>query len=243
MPFYAFGHLCITYCPSKYFKTLQSVRATKRFAIPRTVRVCAPCHHSCYTCTGPTDKNCTACPLFSLHHEQMHSCSQPLYPRMDLGATKSSIGFSFDILLVIIFGGVILLLCLVSSLFWMLRKIQVYRFSFPMTPRTHGLEMCNLQSDGEEAAVAQRHILKTSSIKIKEDLNLQVPWASSMKCNVCVYVYITNSTVISICKGNYTLLKPIPGKQKKKLHYVAKIKTPAFMHLNFNDIPLFICRV
>ncbi|XP_073452835.1 proprotein convertase subtilisin/kexin type 4 [Aquarana catesbeiana] len=154
MPFFAFGHFCITYCPSKYFKTLQPVRTTEKLsALPRIARTCTPCHYSCSTCRGPSANNCTACPLFSSYNERGHSCSQPSYPEMDLSTSKSREVFSFAVIIAMVLGGMVFLICLVSSLFLMLNRIHVYRFSSPNMPHTPGLEMGNLQSEGDEAAV------------------------------------------------------------------------------------------
>ncbi|XP_018419945.1 PREDICTED: proprotein convertase subtilisin/kexin type 4 [Nanorana parkeri] len=154
MPFYALGHLCITYCPSNYFKTLQPVRTEKLSVILRTARACAPCHHSCYTCRGPSANNCTACPLYSSYNEREHLCSQSSYPRINLRPRKSSESLNVA-MIVMLLGGIVLLVCLVSLL-WICSRLLVHKFSLPNMPHNPGLEMYNLHSEDDEAAVPRR---------------------------------------------------------------------------------------
>ncbi|XP_077187820.1 proprotein convertase subtilisin/kexin type 4-like isoform X1 [Paroedura picta] len=75
-PFYAFHHLCLSYCPPRYYN--HSRRSRDPSGTSRTVQACAACHFSCYTCQGSTASNCTACPPFSTYDELAHSCSQLL---------------------------------------------------------------------------------------------------------------------------------------------------------------------
>ncbi|XP_065278423.1 proprotein convertase subtilisin/kexin type 4 [Emys orbicularis] len=78
--FYAFQHLCLSYCPPRYYN--RSRRSPSLDRSPRPVQVCATCHPSCYTCRGDTANNCTACPPFCTFHELSHSCSPPAYPSL-----------------------------------------------------------------------------------------------------------------------------------------------------------------
>ncbi|CAM2109192.1 unnamed protein product [Caretta caretta] len=77
-PFYAFQHLCLSYCPPHSYN--RSRRSSRLNGSPHPVQVCATCHPSCYTCRGDTANNCTACPPFCTFHELSHSCSPPAYP-------------------------------------------------------------------------------------------------------------------------------------------------------------------
>lgn len=75
-PAYILGHLCLAYCPPRYFNhTQQAVTAGPgRSAVP-AMRVCSSCHTSCYTCRGSSPLDCTACPPQSMLDEQQGSCS------------------------------------------------------------------------------------------------------------------------------------------------------------------------
>ncbi|XP_017905925.1 PREDICTED: proprotein convertase subtilisin/kexin type 4 isoform X2 [Capra hircus] len=77
-PAYILGHLCLAYCPPRYFNhTQQAVTAgSGRSAVP-AMRVCSSCHSSCYTCRGSSPLDCTACPPQSTLDEQQGSCSGP----------------------------------------------------------------------------------------------------------------------------------------------------------------------
>ncbi|XP_072260939.1 proprotein convertase subtilisin/kexin type 4 isoform X2 [Pyxicephalus adspersus] len=142
MPFNAFGHLCIFYCPAKYFKIVQPVKTTGKLpVISHTAHVCAPCHHSCYTCIGPSANNCTACPLFSSFNHEEHTCSQSFYPKIDRASKSKETWKSFAIMISLIPGGIVFLVCLISLSFWMLRRIHVYRFSLSRMSPISGLEM------------------------------------------------------------------------------------------------------
>ncbi|XP_077106853.1 proprotein convertase subtilisin/kexin type 4-like isoform X3 [Ranitomeya variabilis] len=82
-PFYAFGNYCMSYCPPKYFKAVQSLEKMEKEARShRTTQICAKCHPSCYTCRGDSANNCTSCPPFSTHDIQQLSCSQINFPRI-----------------------------------------------------------------------------------------------------------------------------------------------------------------
>ncbi|XP_054836268.1 proprotein convertase subtilisin/kexin type 4 [Eublepharis macularius] len=82
-PFYTFQHLCLTYCPPRYYNhTHHSLDSS---GTVRTVRVCAACHFSCYTCQGGMANNCTACPPFSAYDKLTHTCSQPFFSYLPHG--------------------------------------------------------------------------------------------------------------------------------------------------------------
>ncbi|XP_073507267.1 proprotein convertase subtilisin/kexin type 4-like [Phyllobates terribilis] len=81
-PSYTFGNHCMSYCPPKYFKAVQSLEnMEKETRNPRTTSICAKCHPSCYTCLGDSANNCTSCPPFSTHDSQLLSCSQMNFRR------------------------------------------------------------------------------------------------------------------------------------------------------------------
>ncbi|XP_068090114.1 proprotein convertase subtilisin/kexin type 4 isoform X2 [Hyperolius riggenbachi] len=100
MPFYAFGELCLSHCPLKYFRRLLPVGLTVK--MPRVLRTdlaCAPCHHSCYTCRGPYVNSCTSCPSFSTFDEKKHTCSEPSYPKTVLFTGESRQHISIVVLM------------------------------------------------------------------------------------------------------------------------------------------------
>ncbi|XP_055287089.1 proprotein convertase subtilisin/kexin type 4 isoform X2 [Moschus berezovskii] len=77
-PAYILGHLCLAYCPPRYFNhTQQVVTAGPGRSAATAMRVCSSCHSSCYTCRGSSPLDCTACPPQSMLDEQQGSCSGP----------------------------------------------------------------------------------------------------------------------------------------------------------------------
>ncbi|XP_029074263.1 proprotein convertase subtilisin/kexin type 4 isoform X2 [Monodon monoceros] len=77
-PAYILGHLCLTYCPPRYFNhTQQAVTAERGRPAAPALRVCSSCHPSCYTCRGSSPLDCTACPPPSMLDVQRGSCSGP----------------------------------------------------------------------------------------------------------------------------------------------------------------------
>ncbi|XP_024850911.1 proprotein convertase subtilisin/kexin type 4 isoform X6 [Bos indicus] len=75
-PAYILGHLCLAYCPPRYFNhTQQAVTAGPGHSAVPAMRVCSSCHSSCYTCRGSSPLDCTACPPQSMLDEQQGSCS------------------------------------------------------------------------------------------------------------------------------------------------------------------------
>ncbi|KFO07497.1 Proprotein convertase subtilisin/kexin type 4, partial [Balearica regulorum gibbericeps] len=66
---YAYQRSCLSYCPPRYYG------CTQRTAATNTVRVCASCHPSCYTCQGASANSCTACPPTHTFDKLACSCS------------------------------------------------------------------------------------------------------------------------------------------------------------------------
>ncbi|XP_042748846.1 proprotein convertase subtilisin/kexin type 4 [Lagopus leucura] len=67
--FYAYQSSCLSYCPPRSYGRSRSTTHTSR--------ICARCHHSCYTCQGSSANNCTSCPAAHTLDEDTHSCSAP----------------------------------------------------------------------------------------------------------------------------------------------------------------------
>uniref|UniRef100_A0ACB8F289 Proprotein convertase subtilisin/kexin type 4 n=2 Tax=Sphaerodactylus townsendi TaxID=933632 RepID=A0ACB8F289_9SAUR len=82
-PFYTFRHLCLSYCPPRYYN--HSHHSRDPSGTTRTVQACSACHSSCYTCQGGTADNCTACPPFSAYNKR--TCSQPLRTYLSHGGS------------------------------------------------------------------------------------------------------------------------------------------------------------
>uniref|UniRef100_A0A4X1VUI1 Proprotein convertase subtilisin/kexin type 4 n=1 Tax=Sus scrofa TaxID=9823 RepID=A0A4X1VUI1_PIG len=77
-PAYILGHLCLAYCPPRYFNhTQQTVTAGPGRPATPALRVCSSCHSSCYTCRGSSPLDCTSCLPPSTLDEQRGSCSGP----------------------------------------------------------------------------------------------------------------------------------------------------------------------
>ncbi|XP_075061618.1 proprotein convertase subtilisin/kexin type 4 isoform X2 [Mixophyes fleayi] len=166
-PFYAFGRLCISYCPPKYFKTLQHVKATtKEPEISHNAPVCAPCHPSCYFCRGHSANNCTVCPPFSTYDEHNYSCSQPYFPRTDLGTDDSTNVPQIAVVIAMVLGITFCLFCLLFTVYWLLSKISVYRHSSPKTSQLPLVEICSfhpITEDAETAHETHRYLASTES--------------------------------------------------------------------------------
>ncbi|KAM4807842.1 proprotein convertase subtilisin/kexin type 4 [Rhinophrynus dorsalis] len=111
-PFYAFRHICLSYCPPKYFKTKQKVKKTDEE--PRFVLICATCHPSCYTCNGHSADKCTACPPFSSFDEKTNTCSPSSFPRADHNMPTSNHILSIASVTATIVGAILALVCLLS---------------------------------------------------------------------------------------------------------------------------------
>lgn len=67
--FYAYQSSCLSYCPPRSYGRSRSTTHTSR--------ICARCHHLCYTCQGSSANNCTSCPAAHTLDEDTHSCSAP----------------------------------------------------------------------------------------------------------------------------------------------------------------------
>lgn len=75
-PAYILGHLCLSYCPPRYFNSTQpAVTAGPGRGAAPALRVCSSCHASCYTCRGSSAHDCTACPPPHTLDEHQGSCS------------------------------------------------------------------------------------------------------------------------------------------------------------------------
>ncbi|XP_053321052.1 proprotein convertase subtilisin/kexin type 4 [Spea bombifrons] len=147
-PYYVFGNICLSYCPPKYFKATNKVELSETESI---VNVCAACHPSCYTCSGSSATNCTACSPFSTYDEKENSCSQPHFPRADI-STSSSIQVSRTVAVVLIMSGAIItLMCMLSFIPWFLARATVNRHQ----PQFSGVEMLNLEALNKDVEATQ----------------------------------------------------------------------------------------
>ncbi|XP_049732131.1 proprotein convertase subtilisin/kexin type 4 isoform X1 [Elephas maximus indicus] len=80
-PAYILGHLCVSYCPPRYFNhTQQAVTPGPGHPATPALRVCASCHPSCYTCRGSSPLDCTTCPPSYTLDEHQGSCLEPATP-------------------------------------------------------------------------------------------------------------------------------------------------------------------
>uniref|UniRef100_H3AF55 Proprotein convertase subtilisin/kexin type 4 n=1 Tax=Latimeria chalumnae TaxID=7897 RepID=H3AF55_LATCH len=118
-PYYAFGKLCITYCPPYHYKSTKTLNVRVSSSVKaNTVKVCTACHSSCYSCNGNTANNCTACPPFATYDEILHSCSAPVFPRVltrDITQDK----FHHIVTVVgIILGAPFTIFCLLALVSW-----------------------------------------------------------------------------------------------------------------------------
>ncbi|KAM8960449.1 proprotein convertase subtilisin/kexin type 4 [Pelodytes ibericus] len=154
-PYYAFGSLCLMYCPPKHFKTTQRVNSSmpSRFAL-----VCASCHPSCYTCKGKFANNCTACSPFSTFNEQENSCSQPHFPRSDISST-TSLQLSQTKLVAAMMVGAFVTLSVLTFLSWFISRMNARRHSLIQPPQTAAIEMHDLYVLNEDEEAAERNIL------------------------------------------------------------------------------------
>ncbi|XP_030075884.1 proprotein convertase subtilisin/kexin type 4 [Microcaecilia unicolor] len=143
-PFYVFEHLCLSYCPPKYYSMRQIFNGTQHGP-----QICAPCHSSCYSCNDSSAHNCTACPPFSSFDEEMRSCSQPLYPRhLAAGFLPSQI-YHISALTVIIICAPLLMVFLLAGVSWLLNRFMLHRQAHVSSP-----EMTTLQALSEDEAIA-----------------------------------------------------------------------------------------
>ncbi|XP_029469179.1 proprotein convertase subtilisin/kexin type 4 isoform X2 [Rhinatrema bivittatum] len=129
-PFYAFKHLCLSYCPPKYYRKRQIFNAMQDGSqMFQSALVCAPCHPSCYTCNDNSAHNCTACPPFSSFDEQMHSCSQPLYPRHIAPETGPKQIHHIAALTAIVVCAPVAMFFLLTAVFWLFNRFTLCRQS------------------------------------------------------------------------------------------------------------------
>ncbi|XP_075467534.1 proprotein convertase subtilisin/kexin type 4 isoform X2 [Ascaphus truei] len=157
-PFYAFGHLCLSYCPPKYFKTTQSVVTTDgETQKPHFTLVCASCHPSCHSCSGRSANNCTACPPLSTYDEKKRSCSEPHFPRTASGSTAPSQIIRITTVAAMIIGAPVAMFFLLSGLSWLLNRMYVYSRSRPWPPQATSVEMHTLNMESEDEGGAKQH--------------------------------------------------------------------------------------
>lgn len=100
-PAYILGHLCLSSCPPRYFGEIRQAVTTvppsrsssSSTSSLSTMRVCARCHPSCYTCLGGSPHNCTSChPTYTLD-ERWGSCIKPATPHSQPRAlTAATVG-------------------------------------------------------------------------------------------------------------------------------------------------------
>ncbi|XP_069818550.1 proprotein convertase subtilisin/kexin type 4 isoform X2 [Dendropsophus ebraccatus] len=129
-PFYIFGNLCISYCPPKYFKAPHKVKTMEKES--QTVRICAPCHHSCFTCSGDSVNNCTSCPPFSIHDIKKRSCSQLHFPGLYSSNADSVMTSGIALMAAIGVRVTVIMYCFISSLSMLFlsgMSINSYAFS------------------------------------------------------------------------------------------------------------------
>ncbi|XP_078527117.1 proprotein convertase subtilisin/kexin type 4 isoform X2 [Lissotriton helveticus] len=120
-PFFAFGKLCLSYCPPKYYRTVLKLNSTEKGS--GYTNLCAACDPSCYTCNGSTPRNCTACPPFSFFNEQLHSCSEPVFPRADPVAEPPEHILRITATAALIIGAPLSMFCLLAAISWLLNKV------------------------------------------------------------------------------------------------------------------------
>ncbi|XP_069609126.1 proprotein convertase subtilisin/kexin type 4-like [Ranitomeya imitator] len=152
-PFYAFGNYCMSYCPPKYFKAVQSLEKMEKEARnPRATQICAKCHPSCYTCRGDSANNCTSCPPFSTHDIQQLSCSQINFPRIYSNA--DSVMAPGIVLLAVIGIKLVMIMYFISSfcmLFLSRISMDSYKFFMSSPPPLVKMKI-------EEKTITQKHV-------------------------------------------------------------------------------------
>ncbi|KAE8631688.1 hypothetical protein XENTR_v10001277 [Xenopus tropicalis] len=147
--FYAFGNLCLSYCPPKFFKTFKKIPKThtnpqsSRFAL-----TCDSCHPSCYMCKGYSANDCIACPPFSTYDETMNSCSQPSFPKTHHTISNPS-HLPQAAIVTVIFGVTIPLFCLFTFIF---SSVKVFQGRHPAAQPSSTIEMGSLTGVTQDGA-------------------------------------------------------------------------------------------
>ncbi|XP_075758820.1 proprotein convertase subtilisin/kexin type 4 isoform X5 [Pelodiscus sinensis] len=134
-PFYAFQHLCLSYCPPRFYN--RSKRSPAPEGSPHAAQVCATCHPSCYTCRGATANNCTACPPSCTFHEPSHSCSPPAFAaRFPSPVAEHRQHLAFLLLAILLGGGPLLvgLLCVAYHGLALAASRRQHRGPHPLPP-------------------------------------------------------------------------------------------------------------
>ncbi|XP_072338236.1 proprotein convertase subtilisin/kexin type 4-like isoform X3 [Scyliorhinus torazame] len=147
--FVIFGHLCLATCPPRYYnisrtlnKTMNGVRTSV------TVDACAPCHLSCYSCDGYSVNHCLTCPPFSNYDENHQSCSTPIYPRRSgmSGRNNEKHGlYKVAVLVTILIGAPVALMCGVTSLSWLIYRLNTRQTVMVATSLTAASETTQLR--------------------------------------------------------------------------------------------------
>ncbi|XP_069502806.1 proprotein convertase subtilisin/kexin type 4 [Ambystoma mexicanum] len=155
-PFYAFGKLCLSYCPPKYHKTVMKIKQAETLSQEDIfTNVCAACHPSCYTCSGRSANNCTACTPFSQFNGQLHSCSPPLFPRAEAMDVHPNERISrITATAAIIIGAPMAMFCLLAIISWMLTRMvsRRRRRGRASQPEDSGYEMRVMRMENTETS-------------------------------------------------------------------------------------------
>ncbi|KAG8454577.1 hypothetical protein GDO86_000987 [Hymenochirus boettgeri] len=139
--YYAFRHLCLSYCPPKFFKITRKVpRTVRKHQSSNVALVCTSCHPSCYTCNGYSANNCTACPSFFSYDEKMNTCSQMSFPRKEKGILNSN-HLSRTALIVILIIGVPTAFFLLLCIIWSVIKVFQGRHTTSQSQMASSVEM------------------------------------------------------------------------------------------------------
>ncbi|XP_078054888.1 proprotein convertase subtilisin/kexin type 4-like [Mustelus asterias] len=127
--FIIFGSLCLTSCPPHYYNISRTLNKSKNGVHTSfTVDTCAPCHSSCYSCSGYSVNNCLTCPPFSNYDENRQTCSPPIYPRrsnMSERNNKKHGLYKIAVVVTILIGAPVTLMCSVTSLSWLIYHLTM----------------------------------------------------------------------------------------------------------------------
>ncbi|XP_053556000.1 proprotein convertase subtilisin/kexin type 4 [Bombina bombina] len=167
-PFHAVGHLCLSYCPPKYFKAKRKVAAVEgETNSTHFVHVCALCHPSCYTCWGPSANNCTTCPPFSTYDEKERSCLEPQYPGTELTNASPSLVYRVAAVAAAVIGAPFAIFCIVCALSWLLNRRNMYSSLCPLQVQSSNAEMHNMpQGSADEGANLKPKTYATERVKV-----------------------------------------------------------------------------
>uniref|UniRef100_A0A4W3GR50 Proprotein convertase subtilisin/kexin type 4 n=1 Tax=Callorhinchus milii TaxID=7868 RepID=A0A4W3GR50_CALMI len=151
-PFFIFGHLCVTYCPPRYYNVTRTL-AKNNLNRSISVNVCVPCHSSCYSCSGNSVNNCIACPPFSNYDEKRRSCSPPVYPKhsgISDPVNSSREHHKIAVMVAILIGAPVAVMCGITSLSWLMYRLSDQQTVMVTTSPVESLERTQLQAQGEQ---------------------------------------------------------------------------------------------